>query len=146
MTPLDQALDALPRGEGSVVLPVPGGVATLDVLQADRLGVRLRSLRVTGTEVAAAHEIERLANRRGLPELRPTEIEPRLGGGSLRSVVDEEGFFEATVRPDATEIGRFRVTPEGREPTDWTLTRRDLNRWVDALQRPAPTPPSRPGS
>jgi hypothetical protein len=135
MKPLDEAIDALPDGGGTIVVPAGNGTAEVEVVERDRLGVQVRRVRVAGAPVDAAVEVERLSRHRALPPLAPVEVEPRLGGGVLRSEADADGWFEATVRPDATTVERHRPAPDGRERDTWALTRRDLGRWLEALAR-----------
>lgn len=135
MKALDAALDALPDGGGEAVVATPEGSVVVDVVEVDRLAARIRGIRAFGPPVDAVAEFERLTQQRALPQLRPVEVEPRLGGGTLRSDSDDEGWYELTVRPEGTAIGRYRGGAEGREAETWAITRRELGRWVDAIRR-----------
>lgn len=136
--PLDQALDALPDGRGTVEVERPGASAEIDVLDVDRLGVRVRGVRVRRAEpIDVADEARALPDRmRSLPDrIAPVEVAPELGGARLRTRPDElrgREHFEVDVAPDRTDIRRTRVGDDGaREVTDWTMTREQLDKLID---------------
>jgi hypothetical protein len=134
---LDEQLDRLPTG-GKVRVERGHTQTEVEVVEADRLGVRVRGVdvhrdRPVDVETEARSLPERL---RALPErVSPVEVDPTLGGARLRTRPEElrgKEFFEVDVAPSHTSIRRTRVTPEGeRVETDWTLTREQLDRLID---------------
>ncbi|MEQ1568692.1 MAG: hypothetical protein ABMA64_23845 [Myxococcota bacterium] len=145
MTPrsLEHALDSAPAGGGTVEVPRDGGTAEIDLLDVDRLGVRVRGVRVRrDADVDVATEAARLPDQlRSLPDrVTPVEVAPSLGGARLRTRPEElrgGEYFEVDVEPRRTSIRRTRVTEDGtREPTDWTLTRDQLERLIDEAAGP----------
>ena len=132
---LDDALDALDGESGTVSIDQDGGTAEVDVVEADRLGVRVRGVRVTRKRgVDVAREAKELPDRlRSLPDrVEPSEVAPELGGSRLRSKPRKGEYFEVDVAPDRTDIRRTRVDDEGeRHETDWTMTRDQLGRIID---------------
>lgn len=149
MKDLDEALDALPSGGGVVEVERPGHRARVDVVEADRLGVRIRKVDLErSAPVDVAREARELPERlRSLPDrVAPVEVAPALGGARLRTRPDElrgREYFEVDVEPLRTSIRRTRVTDDGREPTDFTLTREQLDRLVDEAGGP-PAPSADP--
>jgi hypothetical protein len=135
---LDDALDALPDGKGTVGVHRGDTDTEVDVVDTDRLGVKVRSVRV-GRErpVDVVGEARRLPDDlRSLPDrIAPVEVDPALGGAKLRTRPDElrgGEFFEVDVEPRQTTIRRTRVGDDGgREPAEWTLTRDQLDRLID---------------
>ena len=137
---LDLALDALPATGGAVHVSAEDGStqAEVDVVDVDRLGVRIRSVHVTRTRpIDLEAEAKALPERiRALPDrLAPVEIDPGLGGARLRTRPDDyqrREFFEVDVEPLGTTVRRTRVSDDGtRAPTDWTMTREQLERLID---------------
>jgi len=138
---LDDALDALPPGGGSVTVDRGGAKATVDVVDRDRIGVRVRGVRVdrerpVDVEREAATLPERL---RALPErVAPLEVAPSLGGARLRTRPDElrgRGWFEVDIEPTRTSIRRTKVDEAGeRSSADWTMTREQLDRLIDETE------------
>lgn len=130
------------RGEPGVVeAEADGAKAEVEVLEADRLGVRVSRVRVTRAEPfdleeEAAELPERL---RSLPErMTPVEIDKRLGGGRFRTdpdeIVDRE-FFELDLKNERElDLRRLRAGDNGREVIDWTMTRRQLRGVLDELE------------
>ena len=138
MTKLDQALDALPAGGGAVTVEREGATATIDAVEADRIGVRVRGLRVDrDAPVDVSREAHALPDRlRSLPDrVAPIEVAPDLGGARLRTRPDElrrGEWFEVDVEAGATAIRKVRTADDGsRVPVDWTLTREQLDRLID---------------
>lgn len=135
---LDRALDGA-AGGGSVEVARPGGRAAIDVVEADRLGVKVRRVAVSRERpVAVDVEARRLAERvRALPErLEPVEVAPELGGAVLRTKPEDlrrREFFEVGIAPAETTVTRQRVTDDGRVPADFTLTRDQLDGLLDEL-------------
>ena len=137
---LDDALDALPPGGGTVTVDRGGNQATVDVIDADRLGVRVRGVQVArGRSIDVAAEAGALPERlRALPErVAPIEVAPELGGARLRTRPEElrgREWFEVDVEPDHTTIRRTKVDDDGtRRATDWTMTRDQLDRLIDEV-------------
>ncbi len=136
---LDEALDSC-TGSGSVDAREGDVSAEVDVVEVDRLGVRIRGITVRR---GADHDPEAVARDwprrlRDLPErLVPVEVDPELGGTTLRSDPDEmrdDTFTEVEVRGAEARVRRFRA-PRGqaREPVEWTTTRDGLGRLVEDL-------------
>jgi len=136
---LDDALDAKGGGPGAVDIEDGGRKARVEVTDVDRLGVRVRGVRVEREAARdVADEAAALPERlRSLPEtLVPTEVDPRLGGATLRTTPSEmhDGeFSQVDVRPNDVELRRYKVTEGGREPVDFTMTRPQLRRLLDEL-------------
>ncbi|MBX2796932.1 MAG: hypothetical protein KTR31_04660 [Myxococcales bacterium] len=135
-TPLDEALDELEGPTGTVEVDTGSGQAEVDVVDVDRLGVRIRGVRVRREkEVDVKREAAALPERlRALPDrVQPVEVAPELGGARLRSPPDRrQEYFEVDVAPDGTDIRRTRVDSDGeRHPVDWTMTRDQLDRLID---------------
>lgn len=138
---LNRALDA--RDPDTTAVDVAAGTsrARVDVVEADRLGVRVRGVTVERGEAEPVDgAAERLASRvRSLPErLVPVEVDPGLGGAVLRSRPDEmrgRDFYQLEVDAEGRRgVTRQRPSPGGgREATDWTMTRDQLGRLLDEL-------------
>ena len=139
---LDEALDGI-DGSGTAEVERAGGRAHVDVEDVDRLGVRVRRVRV---ERDADWDIQERADAlpdrlRTLPErVKAQEVAPELGGAILRTdpeAYDGERYFEVEVGKRAAEVRRVRVEAAGAERTrsadDWTLTREQLGRLLDEL-------------
>lgn len=132
---LDEALD---RGEpGTVVAEAGGRRVEAEVVDVDRLGVRLGRVKVSA---AGPRDVEAIAREwpeklRSLPDrVAPVEVDAGLGGAVFRSEPDaEQGWFEVEVRGAEAEIGRRRRTEAGREAVDWTMTREGLRRLVEEV-------------
>lgn len=138
--PLYEALDRCDPDGGTVDWTDPRGRTVVECEAVDRIGVRVRRVRVEhAVPRDLGAECERLAHAlRHLPEdVVPTEVDPTLGGGVLRTDPDqlEDAFSEVAVTPGATEVTRHRLGPDGaRQPTPWDTTREQLARVVDALR------------
>jgi len=139
---LNDALDAL-DGAGTVEVERPGGRAEVDVVDAGRLGVSVRRVKVHRDQaVDVADEARELPERlRALPErVAPVEVDPTLGGARLRTRPDElrgRDFFEVDVAPHDTEVRRTRIDEDGqRHPADFTLTREQLERLIEQTGGP----------
>ena len=135
---LEEALDQLPVGGGIVTVVRKGAKASVDVLDADRLGVRVKGVRVDRPRPTDVVEEARvLPDRlRSLPErIAPVEVAPDLGGARLRTRPEElrgREWFEVDVDREQTSIRRVRGEDDGsRTPVDWTLTREQLDRLID---------------
>lgn len=138
---VDRALDAHPDAPGTVRVPGEGGGhAEIDVEKVDRIGVRVRGLRVVhGERRDVADEAKRLTDDlRSLPHrVTPVEVEPRLGGAVLRSRPEEirrGEHWQIDVSEGQTGISRQRVGEDGmREPSPWDMTRETLGRVIEEL-------------
>lgn len=138
----DAAIDEAPASAGSVEAQEDGARSKVEVIDADRLGVRVRGVRVQrAADMDIGREAGELPQRlRSLPErLVPVEVDAGLGGAILRtepSELTEGEFYELEVRgPRDLELKRYRVEPgKERERTDWTMTRKQLGRLVDELK------------
>lgn len=133
MNKLSDALDAQLQGGTTCVDHGPHR-AEAEVDEADRLGVRLRRLRLTGPRPALS-DLPRALRPLGEP-VEVIENEPGLDGGSLRTPldhIDNDGFFEVEVRGEQVDICRRQRTEHGREATTFDLTRDALRRLVDNL-------------
>lgn len=114
-----------------------GRVAEVDLAEVDRLGVRVRSIRVTGRAGETPDVADVTRALRPLPErVVPVEVAPVLGGATFRSEPEEMvggEYFEARSRGSVVEVDRWRATPEGREPRTFDLTRDQLRRVLGGL-------------
>lgn len=133
---MNEALDAL-DGPGTIDIPTDKGRAEVDVVEADRLGVRVSRVKVERSERDVAQEAHALPGRlRSLPDrVEPSEVAPGLGGAILRTVPEEVRgrYFEVDVRPHHTEVRRVKVTDGERDGDDFVLTREQLEQLVDEL-------------
>jgi hypothetical protein len=141
--------DALERalsqqsGPGRVVAASDGRSVEVDVIDVDRLGARVRGVHVVRS---APFDLERLVEEapdvlRDLPErVIPVEVDPTLGGATLRSrpaEVRDHTYTDVEIRGSEARVFRHRrVRGTDPEPADWTLTREQLGRVVDALAGP----------
>lgn len=135
---LDDALDAL-DGSGVVDVQEGGHRTRVDVVEAGRLGVKVRSVEVGHGAVDIPRHAERLCeDLRALPDrLSPVEVDATLGGAILRTAprdMRRGRFFEVEARPEQTGIRRFRVSEDGRQPEPFTLTRDQLRDLVDEVR------------
>lgn len=141
MKPLAKALDdALDKatGAGAVQAEADGCTVDVDVVDVDRLGVRCSRLRVH-----RAGPLDVLDVAADLPDrvralgdaLVPVEVDPGLGGAILRTVPEDNEFYELGAHASGDlELKRWKGGPGlDREPTDFTLTRKQLGRLVDEL-------------
>ena len=111
--------------------------ALIEVVDADRLGVVVKGVRVS----RAGRPLEEAVVR--LPEalsealrrrFHLTEADLALGGAVARTGVEDQTFFELrTTGPDAT-LERWQVREGARERLAFPLTREDLGRVVRAMQ------------
>ena len=140
-TPMNDALDALENGVGTVEISSGEGEARIDVADSDRLGVRVREVHLTrGNAFDIAEEATALPERlRALPErVQPVEVAPTLGGAVLRSRPEEmrnREFFQVDLEGTRElRINRYRSSTDGeRQKVDWTMTREQLEQLVDEL-------------
>jgi len=139
---LNDALDAL-DGSGTIDVARPGGRAQVDVVDAGRLGVSVRRVKVHRDQpVDVVEEAAALPERlRALPDrIAPVEVDPVLGGARLRTRPDDlrgADYFEVDVQPHDTEIRRTLVGDDGeRASADFTLTREQLERLIDQAGGP----------
>lgn len=139
---IDDALDALDSsgGSGSLELESDGNQATVDVLDTGRIGVRIKNVKVRRDQGRPIEETVDHYEKglRALPErVVRNEVDPGLGGAILRTdpedIVDDE-FTQVDIRGEHdVEVNRYVRTPDGREATDFTVTRKQLGRLLDEL-------------
>lgn len=136
---LQRALDQHPDAPGTVrVDGEDGGWAEVDVSRVDRIGVRVRELRVGHAPRDVADEAERIARElRDLPDrVVPIEVDRGLGGAILRSRPGDmrrRELHEVEVTPEVTRVRKLRVTDDGREDAEMDLTRQALGGVLDTL-------------
>jgi len=138
---INDALDATDDVIGEVRAEVPGGEATLDVVKVDGLGVKVREVKVRRKNpFDLAAECQALPEKvRSLPHrIQPVEVEPTLGGGTLRSRPEEmrkREFYQVDLTGDRdVGVRRYRVGRNGeRKQTDFTLTREQLGDLIDEI-------------
>ena len=136
---LSETADESIRAPGPVAVTSPDGLsAEINVVKTGPVGVIIDRLRVTGPAGDIAERTNTLADtlRPNGTALSPIEIDPRLGGATLRSPLDRQRrFFEAEVTEDAIQLTRNRVSDDGvREPTDFSLTREALREILDGIE------------
>ena len=141
--PLDTVLDELGTNADTVVVPTSTGTAEIDVAEADRIGVRIRRVRIEHTDpVDIRDEAERLASdvKALARPLQATEVDPRLGGAVLRTNVaaaPKREFFEVTVTPKQTTVEHHTIDPHGtRTQGTWNSTREQLRKLLKQVARP----------
>jgi len=141
---LQDALDAVPDEGGIAKVHDPAGEVSIDVIEVDRLGVRVRGVKVGHADpVDVSTEAEAIPDRlRAIPEvLIPVEVAPSLGGATIRtkpSDMRRREFFEVGVTPRQTEVKRFKIGEDGtRGVTDWTMTRDQLEGLIDQARPPS---------
>jgi hypothetical protein len=136
---LHTQLDAAPAGASTVSAEGPQGRAVVELEDLDRLGARVRRMRVEPTRAASIpDQVAGAVGLRGLPErLVVVEVDEGLGGGVVRSDPrDMRGkrYFEVGVDGVGGSVERFRALPEGgRETEPFTVTREQLGRLVEEL-------------
>ena len=138
---LNDALDEMDEPSGEVHAELNGTQATVDVVAVDRLGVKVREVRVRRNEpFELVTECESLPERiRSLPHrVQPVEVDPTLGGGVLRSRPEEmrkKEFYQVDLSGDrSVGVRRYRVQSDGqRKQTDFTLTREQLGDLIDEI-------------
>ena len=134
-SPLDEALDAL-GGAGTATVHGDGTTTDIDVTDVDRLGVKVREIRVHREHPCdIVQEAHRLPEQlRALPErVEPIEVDASLGGARLRSAPQGEDreMIEVDLQAHSTTIRRtVRDDDGGRSSHDFTLTREQLERLV----------------
>lgn len=138
---IDDALEKSGGASGTIGASADGAQAEVDVIETDKLGVRVAGVRVRR---AGDHDVEETARElpdrlRALPErVEPVEVSPGLGGAILRTSPDEmqeDEFFEIGVNgPRDIDLKRYKVEGGERRPADWTMTRRQLGRLLDELE------------
>lgn len=136
---IDEALDAREGDERTLEVAQGDARAEVDVVDVDRLGVRVERVKVVRGERDVVKEAEALPDRlRSLPDrLVPVEVDPRLGGGTLRTRPEDmrdRDFFQVDVGQRDVEVRRYRAGEAGRAPRDWTMTREQLGRLIDELK------------
>ena len=134
---LNDALDGV-TGPGTVRAAADGKTSEVEVLDVDRLGVKCTRVRVQRAgPLDVLDAAERLPDGlRALGEaLVPVEVDPGLGGAVLRSEPEGNEFYELGVQASGElDLRRWKGGAGlDREPTDFTLTRKQLGRLVDEL-------------
>jgi hypothetical protein len=134
---LNDALDHT-TGPGTAHAELDGARAEVDVVDADRLGVKCSRIKVhRAAPLDVIDAAEELPDRvRALGEtLVPVEVDPGLGGAILRSEPEDNEFYELGAHSSGDlELRRFKGGHGvDREPVDFTLTRKQLGRLVDEL-------------
>ena len=136
---LSEAADSKIQSPGTISVQSPDGLsAELDVAKSGPVGVILRRLRVTGPPddlTRRAADVARTIHPSGAT-LTPIEVDPRLGGATLRSPVDRQRrFYEAEVTEDSVELTRCTVGEDGaRAPAEFSLTREGLSEILDGIE------------
>ncbi len=138
---LDRKLDLPGSGPGVVEVEGAKGIAQVEIVDLDRLGAQIERVGVRVPESApltqqAADICERV--RELGDRLVPVEVDPRLGGGVLRSDPEElrGGYYEVGLDGSGATVERYAVDEEGtRSREAFTLTRNQLERLVDDLER-----------
>lgn len=138
MSGLDEALDAA-GGPGLVEVDEPGGRTAIDVSDVDRIGVRVRAVRVGHGVRDVAAEADRLTGAVGplAGPFAPVEVDPRLGGAILRTApaaIRRGRYDEIGVGTEETSVRRYRLEGGERHPEDLTLTRDQLRDLIDAIR------------
>jgi len=135
---LGRQLDA-GLGPGTIRTERDGSTVEVEVDDVDRLGARVRTVRVTGAHRLPVEEhAARLPDAlRVLPgRIVPVEVSPSLGGAVLRTAPEDlrdREFYEVRTDGGSVEVERRQLTDTGREPAPFTLTREQLRRLVDDL-------------
>ena len=130
---LDGLLDDKLGHDGEIGAEKGGAKAVVDVADVDRLGVRVRRLKVSRSQARdVGAEAKSLPDRlRTLPDkVAPVEVDERLGGATLRSEPEQmrgREFFEVEVRGERdVEVRRYRARAD-----DYEAVLRDA-RWLDS--------------
>jgi hypothetical protein len=135
--PLSEAADRAIAAPGAVSVASGGLSAEIDVVESGPVGVVIERLRVTGPTGDLGRRAADLSDamRPGGTPLAPVEVDPRLGGATLRGPLDRQRrFFEAEVTGDAVELTRKRVGEDGtRQKSDFSLTREALGELLDGI-------------
>lgn len=121
---------------GRVRVERDGRAVEVEVLEVERLGARVRRLRVEGAGPAdPVAQAEALPERlQPLPDrVVPVEVDRGLGA-VLRSRPARRGeYFEVRAEGAAVSVGRWRAGEAGREEVPFDLTREQLGRLVDDI-------------
>ncbi len=138
MSDLSDALERRISGPGTVEVDIDGKKATVDVTDADRIGVVIDRLRVDGAEGSIVDRANDLAQhlRPNGDRLVPVEVDPGLGGGTLRTAPDEMRghFHQVDVDDKGAELTRHRVDDNGaRHREGLGVTREQLRSLVDTM-------------
>lgn len=136
---LPAALDeAHQTGARRVQVDAHGASATVDVVEVDGIGVRVRAVRVTRAVSVPIEELARLLPERvrSLPDrVAPVEVDAGLNGGVFRTPVDpvQGDYYQLDVRGRDAEVRRFAVSGGERAEADFAITRDSLGRLLDEL-------------
>jgi hypothetical protein len=139
---VDEALAQRDKdGQHRIGLTAGGAEAEAEVVDSDRLGVRVGRLRVRKPErFDVQREAAALPDRlRSLPErLIQIEIDGKHGRAVLRTLPKEmrrREFFEVQIEGNRDlDLRRYRVDEQGdRQAIDWTMSREQFGRMLDEL-------------
>jgi hypothetical protein len=139
---LEALLDEASRGDSpaGVIHASHGGVSVqAEIIDVDRLGVVVESLKVHAGAGDVAKRVDRVAatvRPAGQP-LRTIEVDARLGGGVLRTTAEHMmggRFYSVDIDSEGAELTRHRRDESGQRTREkFTLTREHLGRLVDDL-------------
>jgi hypothetical protein len=113
----------------------------MELSDEDRLGVSVERLRIRGGEGSIAERAQGLARecRPAGRSLGVVELDPRLGGGVLRSAPEGRGvqrYYELQLDEQGAELRRHRRDPEGRrEQEPYPLTHEQLDELIEGMRR-----------
>jgi len=138
---LDEAVKAGDVSKSPLAIEADGRKAEINVVDADRIGVRVRAVKVDrGVPVDVAAEAVALPDRaRSLQEpVVPLEVDTRIGRAVLRTepgAIRRREFFDIGLDGSGEiDVQRYRVNDDGdRDRVDWTMTRDQLGRLLDEL-------------
>lgn len=137
---LDKAVD----GAGHHIVEVQGRRAEVDAHDADRIGVVIERIKVSGPKMDVGERAERIADRvrPGGEAVVPIEVDPGLRGAVLRTDPERmKGgrFYQVDVDEAGAELTRHRRTEDGgRAAETFTVTREQLGDLVDGLSSDPP--------
>ena len=137
----NQALDEAvvgAAGVGRATVDRDGHAVHIDVTEVGPIGVRITGISVGHAAADIARRAGELPERlRALPErVQPVEVDPGLGGAVLRTKPEEmqdSEFFEVEVRPERTDIRRYKVEEGDRTAVAFPMTRDQLERLIDEV-------------
>jgi len=136
---LREALDQAVDGRGHHEAEVEGRKAEVEVRDADRIGVVIDRLKVTGPSEDVRQRVERIGQsvRPGGEAVVPIEVDPGLEGAVMRTDPEHMRggrFYQVDVTEHGAELTRQRRTEGGgREQEPFTVTREQLGDLVEGL-------------
>lgn len=122
---------------GRVSTGVGEASVTAEVADADRIGVLLHGLTVERAGRGLPEALAALPTAVAGALRRPVhlvEADLGLGGGTARTDVEDQSYFELRTTGASSTLDRWRVAGGRRERVPWPLTREDLSRLVRALE------------